>query len=265
MEVLDLMFTRRGQITLLAIAIALVTVALGGIIVVVILHGFNAETAALITAWATVVGVLIAQGVATRLAAERAQVDELQAYLKEMGELLSKNPTLRDPASGSFNSDLRILARAHTRTVWSGLNRARRTYVLNYLRETQLLDALELGDLAAKENPLAVETSSGFAETDQQNAASQRIDALERAVQDYNRRIYALESTVPYATRERIDALENTLSQRINAATNSLSYANQRIDASSQRIDYFSQRLENLENTLRSVRDTSSNNLRGGT
>jgi hypothetical protein len=258
MEVLGLMFTRRGQITLLAIAIALVTVALGGIIVVVILHGFNAATAALITAWTTVVGVLIAQAVTTRLAAERAQVDELQAYLKEMGELLSRNPNLRDPAPSGFNSDLRILARAHTRTVWSGLNRARRIYVLNYLRETQLLDALELGDLAANENSLAAESSSGFAETDQQNAARQRIDALESAVQDHNRRIDALESTVPYATRERINVLENTFNQRMNAAANSLSIANQRIDATSQRVDFFSQRIENLDNTLRSVRHSSS-------
>ena len=97
---------------------------------------------ALITAWATIVGVVIAQLVAAGLAAERAQVEALQAYLKEIGDLLSNNPDVRGPASAD-NHDLRTLARAHTLTVLSGLNSTRKELVNDYLREVQLLDVLE--------------------------------------------------------------------------------------------------------------------------
>src|SRR5215218_7802659 len=82
--------------TLVIIAIALVVIAIIGIIGVILLHGFAPETAALVTAWATIVGVVIAQVINTRLAAERAQVEALQAYLQRMGELITEKQ-LRDP------------------------------------------------------------------------------------------------------------------------------------------------------------------------
>jgi uncharacterized membrane protein len=49
-------------------AIVLAVIALGAIILVVILHGFEPESAALFAAWATIVGVVITQMVAARLA-----------------------------------------------------------------------------------------------------------------------------------------------------------------------------------------------------
>jgi hypothetical protein len=247
LEVLGLMFTRRGQITLLAIAIALVALALAGIIVVVIVHGFKAETAALITAWATVVGVLIAQAVTARLAAERAQVDELQAYLKEMGDLLSGHPDLRDPASGSVNTDLRILARAHTRTVWSGLNRARRRYVLNYLRETQLLDALGLGDLVAQvEHPSGVESPSGVAESDQYTATTQPMSALESALRETSTQIFTRINDMEYSLLRRLTDLEYSESQRTASINQRIDSINQRSDSIGQLIGDLNQRVARL-------------------
>jgi uncharacterized protein YjbI with pentapeptide repeats len=159
--------TRRGRITLVLIAVGLMVMALVGIILVVsVARRYSLVAAgALITGWATLLSVGIAQLVGAWLATERARVDALQAaeraqvealqaaeraqvealqeYLKEMGALLSNNPGVRDQASAD-SEDLRTLARAHTLTVLSNLNPARQELVNNYLREVQLLDALEL-------------------------------------------------------------------------------------------------------------------------
>jgi len=147
--------TPRGRITLLFIAMVLIAIALGGMILVVsVVRRYSLVAAgALITAWATLLSVGIAQLVGAWLATERARVDApeaaertqveaLQAYLKEMGELLSKNPGVRDQASAD-NDDLRTLARAHTLTVLSSLNPTRQELAINYLREVHLLDALK--------------------------------------------------------------------------------------------------------------------------
>jgi uncharacterized protein YjbI with pentapeptide repeats len=159
--------TRRGRITLVLIAVGLMVMALVGIILVVsVARRYSLVAAgALITGWATLLSVGIAQLVGAWLATERARVDALQAaeraqvealqaaeraqvealqeYLKEMGALLSNNPGVRDRASAD-SDDLRTLARAHTLTVLSNLNPDRQELVNNYLREVQLLDALEL-------------------------------------------------------------------------------------------------------------------------
>jgi hypothetical protein len=137
--------------SLALIVIVLIALAFWGIGRVAGRYGL-AAAGALITACATIVGVLITQLVAAWLATERAQVEALQAYLKEIGELLSKYPNVRNPVSAKEH-DLRSLARAHTQTVLTGMNPARQEVVLKYLMETQLLEALGLhGEVGRRPN-----------------------------------------------------------------------------------------------------------------
>ena len=147
-------------------------------IVIVYSQGFTVESGALITAWATIVAVVVAQLVTAWLAGERAQVESQQAYLKEMGELLSQNPRVRDLAAEN-QEDLRILARAHTLTVLSGLNPARQQVVLNYLGETRLLKAVGLADALdthTSQASLEVPAPSRDIEADPQSTDPQSTD-----------------------------------------------------------------------------------------
>jgi hypothetical protein len=143
MKPLRQLFNARGEVrtqTLVIISIGLVVVAATGIVVAVIRHGFTPGTGALITAWATIVGAVIAQVVNTRLAAERADDDALRTYLERMEQLVSgeKLRTLEEP----YN-EKRILARVQTKMVLRGLSPARKREVLEFLREMRLINRYE--------------------------------------------------------------------------------------------------------------------------
>jgi uncharacterized protein YjbI with pentapeptide repeats len=109
--------------------------ALTGVIGVVILLGLTPETAALITAWTTIVGVVIAQFVNGRLAGERAQIEELRAYFETMRGLLTDNRQT-DSAQGLT----RALARAQTATILRGLDPNRKRVLLQFLYESELIE-----------------------------------------------------------------------------------------------------------------------------
>jgi len=137
MKPLRQLFNARWEVRLTIIAIILVVVAATGIGVVLKRHGFTPGTGALITAWATIVGAVIAQVVNTRLAKERADDDALRTYLERMEQLVSgeKLRTLKEP----YN-EKRILARVQTKTVLRGLSPARKREVLEFLREMRLIN-----------------------------------------------------------------------------------------------------------------------------
>lgn len=126
---------------------AVLIIAIIGIIIGFVggwLH-FDAVAVGLIAAWVAIFNVVLAQVVAALLANDKAQTDSLQAYLKEMGEVLAKiaedeSTSLRD-ASGNL-SEVGILAQAHTRTVLRGLDSARKRIVLGYLDDTRLTSTL---------------------------------------------------------------------------------------------------------------------------
>jgi hypothetical protein len=173
--------TRRGRITLVLIAMVLIAIAGGMILVVSVARQYSFVAAgALITAWATLGSAIFAQLATTwraadrarveaLQAADRAEVEALQAYLKEIGELLSKKPGVRDPTSAD-DHDLRMLARAHTSTVLSILNSDREDLVIRYLRDVQLLDALEL--YHPDNSSAGGETATRIIEVDEANSES---------------------------------------------------------------------------------------------
>jgi hypothetical protein len=102
--------------------------------------------------------------------------------------------------------------------VWSGLNQKRRMLVLNYLRETHLIDALGLGDLSAQ-----LEQPAGRRMERPENSlrtAKQHVDALENWLVDANRRIAEL--------RDAVGAADDQLTHEI------IPY----LTSAAQRIDY---------------------------
>src|SRR5215216_2871656 len=97
-------------------------VAVAGVIWVIYTRGLASETAPLVTALATLFGVLIAQAVyadvaqsgqshAQNLATQRAQEDALQGYLEQMGKMLLDHELSNPDADAKI---VRVSARAQT-------------------------------------------------------------------------------------------------------------------------------------------------------
>src|SRR5829696_987057 len=70
------------------------------------------------------------------LAEQRAQDEALQAYLNQMGSLLLENDLLK---SRGGNSEVNTLARARTVTVLGRLDPSRKTQVVRFLMEAELV------------------------------------------------------------------------------------------------------------------------------
>jgi hypothetical protein len=143
----------RVKILLLSISVVL-TVAIMGVIIALVLDWVPVDPVgvALIAAWVAIGNVVLAQVVTALLANDKAQTDSLQGYLKEMGEALAeKSELLRDPGSDD-SREVILLARAHTRTVLSGLNRDRKAIVLRYLDNFRNLDNSRLTSILLTEN-----------------------------------------------------------------------------------------------------------------
>src|SRR5215203_1440978 len=157
-------------------AITLAVTSLIGIILVVVGYGFAPESAALFTAWATIVGVVITQMVAARLArtaqrqqqgleVNRAQAASLQSYLEQMATLLidhqlrDSNPNGRvdkpsllhwarnligrsphNPTTHDNASNARVVAQAQTLAVLEGESDAiRKRILLLFLYDSALI------------------------------------------------------------------------------------------------------------------------------
>jgi len=132
------------RIALVRIAIVLTVIALGGIITVAALYG-SAAAGAMITAWATLVGVLISQVVAVRTATEqreearraedqRAQDEALQAYLDRIMELVHEELNEYHPLSLR-----RLFARGRTVSLLWQLDPKRKSVLLQTLYESGLI------------------------------------------------------------------------------------------------------------------------------
>jgi hypothetical protein len=146
------------RIALVVMAIVLTAVALLGILAVADLYGL-AAAGALITAWATIVGVLITQLVAVWTAAnqreeasraeeasrnreldmvdQRAQAEALQAYLdylERIAQLVREGLLDEDPLSPS-----RMLVRSRTLNLFWQLDSMRKRALLQTLHEAGLI------------------------------------------------------------------------------------------------------------------------------
>jgi uncharacterized protein YjbI with pentapeptide repeats len=135
----------------------LVIIAIIGVIVLVLVialtelmrsPNFRPQTAALVTASATLAGVLVTQVVNTSLAGrarthaqdladQRAQAEALQQYFEKMTELVREHKLRTRPQR---YDEVRILARAQTLTVLRGLDPTRMRVVLEFLRELRLIN-----------------------------------------------------------------------------------------------------------------------------
>jgi hypothetical protein len=73
------------------------------------------------------------------LAVQRAQDEALQAYLDQMGSLLLE----RDLRASEADSEVRSLARARTLTVLSRLDPSRKTALMQFLVEAELVQRVE--------------------------------------------------------------------------------------------------------------------------
>ena len=73
------------------------------------------------------------------LAEQNAQDEALQAYLDQMNDLLLNN----DLRASDKNSEVRTLARARTLTVLGRLDPSRKTAVMQFLVETELVERVE--------------------------------------------------------------------------------------------------------------------------
>jgi hypothetical protein len=146
------------RIALVVMAIVLTAVALLGILAVADLYGL-AAAGALITAWATIVGVLITQLVAVWTAAtqreeasraeeasrnreldmvdQRAQAEALQAYLdylERITQLIREGLRVEDPLSPN-----RMLVRSRTLNLFWQLDSMRKRALLQTLHEAGLI------------------------------------------------------------------------------------------------------------------------------
>jgi uncharacterized protein YjbI with pentapeptide repeats len=176
--------TRRRRITLVLVAIVLSAIALGGIIIVALRFG-GVAAGALITAWATIVGVLITQYVNASLTVaqqereslaeadrrerelevenQRAQGEALQGYVDRIEQLLldKDRPLLRS----AVRSEVRILARARTLNVLPRLNGERKRSVLQFLYESGLVSkgrvVIDLAGADLREAALSLANLSG--------------------------------------------------------------------------------------------------------
>ena len=134
--------TRTWEIAL----IGLLVLTLFGIIGFIIWWGLKTETAALLAAWATIVGVVIAQIVNARvarsgriqaqeLANQNAREAALQNYFEQIGKLLiDQSSRLHNPGD-----EVRTLARAHTLAILQELDSERKRDPLQFLNEAGLI------------------------------------------------------------------------------------------------------------------------------
>jgi hypothetical protein len=144
----------------------LVTIAIIGVIVLVVVialtqlirsSNFGPQTAALVTASATLAGVLVTQFVNTYLAGrarthaqdladQRAQAEALQQYFEKMTELVREHKLRTRPQR---YDEVRILARAQTLTVLRGLEPTRKQVATEFLRELRsvIMNDHDLGDV----------------------------------------------------------------------------------------------------------------------
>jgi hypothetical protein len=76
-----------------------------------------------------------------KLAEQRAQDEALQAYLDQMGRLLVE----KDLRNSEEDSEVRTLARARTLTVLARLDSSRKTAVMQFLVEAELVKRAEGG------------------------------------------------------------------------------------------------------------------------
>jgi multidrug efflux pump subunit AcrA (membrane-fusion protein) len=76
-----------------------------------------------------------------KLAQQRAQDEALQAYLDQMGSLLLE----KDLRASEEGSEVRTLARARTLTVLGRLDPSRKTAVMQFLLEAELVQRVEGG------------------------------------------------------------------------------------------------------------------------
>src|SRR3712207_3803271 len=76
-----------------------------------------------------------------KLAEQRAQDEALQAYLDQMGSLLLE----KDLRASEEDSEVRTLARARTLTVLGRLDPSRKTAVMQFLVEAELVQRVEGG------------------------------------------------------------------------------------------------------------------------
>jgi len=127
-------------------------IAVGGVVWVIYTRGLATETAPLITALATLLGVLAAQAVyadvarssqahAQNLENQRAQDDALQGYFERMGELML-NHQLADPTADA-NADAkiaRVSARALTLAITQRLDPKRKILALEFLYYSGLIN-----------------------------------------------------------------------------------------------------------------------------
>jgi uncharacterized protein YjbI with pentapeptide repeats len=144
------MLLRQQTRGLVIIAIIGVTVLLVVIALTELIRSpnFGPQTAALVTASATLAGVLVTQVVNTYLAGrarthaqdladQRAQAEALQQYFEKMTELVREHKLRTRPQR---YDEVRILARAQTLTVLRGLDPTRKRVVLEFLRELRLIN-----------------------------------------------------------------------------------------------------------------------------
>ncbi len=77
-----------------------------------------------------------------KLAEQRAQDEALQAYLDQMSTLMLE----KDLRESEVNSEVRTLARARTLTVLERLDPTRKTEVIRFLSEAELINAVTAGE-----------------------------------------------------------------------------------------------------------------------